>query len=73
MYRITYDVINRQYQSIYHAIPTARVVCFIDNASLRIAISLRLGADDCVPHICKCGVTTDSKGHHGLVYDKSSG
>ena len=38
-----------------HAVPCSSVGTRLDDTSLRIAISLRLGAIICAPHTCVCG------------------
>ena len=45
----------------------------LDDASLRIAIAIRLGATVCAPHTCICGTTVESSGIHGLSCRKSAG
>jgi len=45
----------------------------LDDTSLRIAVSLRLGATICAPHTCVCGQQVDSSGVHGLACRKSAG
>jgi len=39
---------------------------WLDNASLRTATALCLGAQVCLPHTCACEVSFDSTGRHGL-------
>jgi hypothetical protein len=38
----------------------------MDNATIRIATGLRLGAPVVRPHVCVCGMTVTGDGHHGL-------
>ena len=45
----------------------------LTDTSLRIAISLHLGAIICAPHTCVCGQSVDSSGTHGLACRKSAG
>ena len=45
----------------------------LDDASLRIAVALRLGTPICAPHKCICGVDVDKSGVHGLSCRKSAG
>ena len=45
----------------------------LDNSSMCIAVSLRLGAPLCTPHVCICGAAVDSSGVHGLSCRKSAG
>ena len=56
-----------------HAIPCSSVGTRLDDTSLRIAVSLRLGAVMCAPHTCVCGEQVDSSGVHGLACRKSAG
>lgn len=55
------------------AIPMSSVGTRLDNTSMRIAVSLRLGAPLCTPHDCICGAAVDSSGVHGLSCRKSAG
>ena len=45
----------------------------LTNAQLRIACSLRLGAQICQPHTCSCGEWVHSDGIHGLSCKSSAG
>ncbi|XP_055356817.1 tyrosine-protein kinase Mer-like [Paramacrobiotus metropolitanus] len=45
----------------------------LEDAHLRIAVARRLGAPVCQPHVCRCGSTVDSLGHHGLVCKLAKG
>jgi len=56
-----------------HAVPCSSVGTRLDDTSLRIAVSLRLGAAICAPHTCICGQQVDSSGTHGLACRKSAG
>jgi hypothetical protein len=56
-----------------HARPCSSLGTRLDNASLRVAIALRLGAPVCLPHVCVCGASVDSTGRHGLSCRKSAG
>jgi hypothetical protein len=56
-----------------HAVPCSSVGTRLDDTSLRIAVSLRLGAAICAPHTCICGQQVDSTGTHGLACRKSAG
>jgi Reverse transcriptase (RNA-dependent DNA polymerase) len=53
--------------------PCSAVGTRLDDASLRIAIAIRLGAQVCSPHTCICGATVDCTGTHGLSCRKSAG
>ena len=56
-----------------NALPVASVGNLLDDDSLRIAVAIRLGADVCEEHTCRCGATVDRKGHHGLSCKYSAG
>ena len=56
-----------------HAAPAATLGTLLDRETLRVAIALRLGADVCSPHCCKCGSLADSKGYHALTCRFSAG
>ncbi len=55
------------------ALPVVSIGNLLDDASLRIAISLRLGAPVTVPHKCTCGSLVDPRGYHGLSCRFSAG
>ena len=48
------------------ALPSPNLGNLLDNASLRIAVCLRLGLPICHPHTCRCGSPVDKFGTHGL-------
>ena len=48
------------------AMPISSIGLKMDNASVRIAVGLRLGAPIVHTHICVCGTTVSADGHHGL-------
>ena len=54
-------------------LPCSALGTRLDDASLRIAVALRLGAPVCTPHKCICDVDVDSSGVHGLSCRKSAG
>ena len=56
-----------------HAVPTASLGTNLDQDTLRIAIALRVGADVCSEHRCKCGSLADTRGHHSLTCRFSAG
>ena len=56
-----------------HAIPSTSLGTMIDKETLRISVALRVGADLCVPHLCRCGSHADSKGYHALTCQFSAG
>jgi hypothetical protein len=45
----------------------------LDEASLSIAVALRIGAKIRAPHLCVCVEQADSNGTHGLACRKSAG
>ena len=55
------------------AIPLPAIGLKLDNAAVRIAVGLRLGAPLVHPHICVCGAQVEANGRHGLVCRKSAG
>ena len=55
------------------ALPSASIGTQMDNNTIRIAIALRVGADVCAEHQCKCGSLADSKGYHSLTCRFSAG
>ena len=56
-----------------HALPSATLGTHLDNQTIRIAVALRVGANVCSEHRCKCGVLADSKGYHSLTCRFSAG
>ena len=54
-------------------LPALSLGTHLDAETVRIAVSLRLGADICEPHRCRCGRTVDRLGHHGLSCRYSAG
>ena len=55
------------------ALPSKHIGTVLDNCSLRIIISLRLGLRTCLTHRCVCGDNVDILGHHGLSCKRSAG
>ena len=56
-----------------HALPLSSVGNHLDDAALKVAVALRLGAKICSPHRCICGKEADCYGHHALSCIKSRG
>ena len=56
-----------------NAIPVVSLGLKLDNTSLRIAVSLRLGAPLCQRHTCVCGERVNVDGRHGLSCRKAAG
>ena len=56
-----------------HALPTPALGTLLDSESFRIAVALRVGAEVCIQHTCKCGRAMDAKGLHGLSCRYSAG
>lgn len=54
-------------------IPIPQLGTKLDDATIRIAIGLRLGANIVESHRCVCGAMVDATGAHGLSCRKSSG
>lgn len=55
------------------ALPLSSAGLKLDNATIRIAAGLRLGAPIVQPHVCVCGSTVTVDGHHGLSCRRGSG
>ena len=55
------------------AIPSAHFGTLLDGESIRIGAALRVGANVCEPHPCRCGETIDPKGLHPLSCRYSAG
>ena len=55
------------------ALPVSLLGTLVDPESFRVAIALRVGADVCIPHSCRCGGRMDSRGLHGLSCKYSAG
>ena len=56
-----------------HATPVATLGTLLDPETLRVAIALRVGADVCSPHRCRCGAVADRQGYHALTCKFSAG
>ena len=56
-----------------NAYPAAAVGTLLDRDALRTAVALRVGADVCAPHRCRCGAAIDSRGLHVLSCQLSAG
>ena len=52
---------------LLQAIPLPAIGLKLDNASVRTAVGLRLGAPLVHPHICVSGAQVDANGLHDLV------
>ena len=55
------------------ALPLSSIGNKLDNATVRIAAGLRLGAPIVRPHVCVCGKAVAVNGHHGLSCRFGSG
>ena len=55
------------------ALPLSCAGLKMDNATVRVAVGLRLGAPVVRPHVCVCGTTVTADGHHGLSCRYGSG
>ncbi|KAF0306697.1 putative uridine nucleosidase 2 [Amphibalanus amphitrite] len=51
----------------------ASVGTLLDPDTLRTAVALRVGADICAPHRCRCGADIDERGLHCLCCQMSAG
>ncbi|KAF0312081.1 hypothetical protein FJT64_001797 [Amphibalanus amphitrite] len=56
-----------------NAFPAASVGTLLDPDTLRTAVALRVGAEVCAPHRCRCGADIDERGLHGLSCQLSAG
>jgi len=45
----------------------------LEGETVRVAVSMRLGLDLCVPHRCQCGSDVDAQGRHAMVCKKAPG
>ena len=55
------------------AVPSSSFGTLLDREALRIGVGLRVGADLCQPHSCRCGGIVDKKGLHTLSCRFSAG
>ena len=51
-------------------LPSPNLGLLLDPETTRIAVALRLGANICEPHQCRCGKLVSSLAHHGLSCQK---
>ena len=56
-----------------NALPVSLFGTLLDPESFRVAFVLRVGADVCIPHSCRCGGRMDSRCLHGLSCKYSAG
>ena len=56
-----------------HAIPVPSLGTQLDEETLRISLALRVGANVCESHKCRCGANMDKQGLHGLSCKYSAG
>ena len=56
-----------------HAMPVPALGTLLDPESFRVAVALRIGANVCEPHVCRCGSAMDARGLHGLSCRYSAG
>ena len=64
---------QKEYRAWLNALPVTSLGTLLDPESFRVAIALRVGADVCIPHSCRCGGRMDSRGLHGLSCKYSAG
>ena len=55
------------------SIPIPSVGTRLDDESVRVAVSLRLGTTVCLPHTCRCRSAVQSNGLHGLNCSQTGG
>ena len=56
-----------------NAPPITAIGLRMSNEAIRVATGLRLGANLCVPHTCRCGAPVTARGSHGLSCMRSAG
>ena len=56
-----------------NALPISSFATLLESESCGVAIALRVGADVCIPHSCRCGGKIYSRGLHGLSCKYSAG
>ena len=64
---------QKEYGAWLNALPVSSLGTLLDPESFRVAIALRVGADVCIPHSCRCGGRMDSRSLHGLSCKYSAG
>ena len=64
---------HRESGAWLNALPVSSLGTLLDSESFRVAIALRVGADVCKPHSCRCGGRMDSRGLHDLSCRYSAG
>ena len=72
---ILQDTAQRESGAWLNALPVSSLGKLLDSESFRVAIALRVGADVCSSHSCRCDGRMDSKGLqlHGLSCKYSAG
>ena len=53
--------------------PVSSLGTLLDPESFRVVYALRVGADVCIPHSCRCRGRMDSRGLYGLSCKYSAG
>ena len=56
-----------------NAPPMSAIGLRMSNEAVRVATGLRLGANLCSPHTCRCSAAVDARGSHGLSCQRSAG
>ena len=56
-----------------HTLPISELGLLLDAETVRIGVALRVGAQVCEPHKCRCGAKVDNLGMHGLSCRRSAG
>ena len=64
---------QKESEAWLNALPVSSLGTLLYPESFRVAIALRVGADVCIPHSCRCGGRMDSRGLFGLSCKYSAG
>ena len=56
-----------------NVVPSKNLSLKLTDQQLRISLTLRLGANLCKKHTCRCGKLVEENGHHGLSCTRSTG
>ena len=65
---------QRESGSWLNALPVSSLGTLLDSESFRVAITIRVGTDVCIPYSCRCGGRMDSiRGLHGFYCKYSAG
>ena len=67
------DLVERERRAWLNALPVLSFGALLDSDSFRVPIALRVDADICIPHSCRCSGIMDSRGLHSLFCKYSAG